>query len=177
MAFSIQNFASNVMKSGGARPNLFEVRITDQGFGEDFSFYCKAAQLPASVIGQVDVPYFGRQVRLAGDRTFENWTITVLQQETMNHHQLFEAWMHKINNYADNLDTTGGVAGYKVDAEVIHYMKDGSENRRYKFKGMFPINLGAIELAWDNNDAVEEFTVEMTYDYYESSGAGGAALS
>lgn len=166
MAFSITDFKANMTK-GGARSNLFEIEITRPGL-ENLKFYAKAAAMPGSVIGQIDVPYFGRTVKVAGDRTFENWNITVLNQEEMGEHKTVEAWMHTMNSYGDNLDTNSSVADYKTDAKVMHYDKYGNITRTYKFIGMFPINLGQIELAWDSNDAIEEFTVEFAFDYYES---------
>lgn len=168
MTFAVDTFKGE-LEYGGARPNLFEVTITNPTGGglDTLRFQAKAASMPASVVGQIDVPYFGRQIKVSGDRTFENWNITVINDEDMLLHKSFEDWLFKLNSYAPNLRTVEKLS-YKADASVEHFAKTGDSIRKYSFKGMFPVNLGAVELAWDSNDAVEEFTVELAYDYYTS---------
>ena len=122
-------------------------------------------KLPGSTIPSIDVPYFGRQVRYAGNRTFEPWTVTVLNDEDFTIRNSFEAWMAGINGHTSNLQSTGA-STYKTDGNVFHYGKDGSLIASYKFLGVFPTELGAIELAWDTNDVIEEFTVTLAMDYW-----------
>ncbi len=177
MSFSIEGF-KGALKQGGARPNLFEVNIFAPYSGmNDLRFFAKAASIPSSVVGQIDVPYFGRQVKVSGDRTFENWNITVINDEEMQIHRAIESWLWDLNSYESNLrvGTSAQLNDYKADATVNHFAKTGGQPiRTYSFKGMFPVNLGAIELAWDSNDQVEEFTVELAYDYYVSDEEDGA---
>lgn len=170
MAFDVNTFKSE-LKLGGARPNLFEATLTSPAGGmADFRFMCKAAQLPGSTIPSIDVPYFGRQVRYAGNRTFEPWTVTVLNDENFTIRNSFEAWMAGINGHTSNLQSTGA-SEYKTDGKVFHYGKDGGLIATYSFLGVFPTELGAIELAWDTNDVIEEFTVTLAMDYWTHAGA------
>lgn len=175
MAFNIEQFKSN-FADGGARPNLFRVRMNfPAGVGAaaptELAFVVRAAQIPSSTIAQIDVPYFGRQVRVAGNRTFEPWTVTVINTEEFAVRNSLEQWMNAINQH--NLNTqqfaSNSLAAYKSNAFVEHYGKDGQGSviARYEFRGLFPTELGAVELSWDANDQLEEFTATFAYDYWQ----------
>lgn len=171
MAFDISAFKSN-LTAGGARPNLFEAVVNNPintAADSTFRFVCRAAQLPGSTIPAIDVPYFGRQVRIAGNRTFEPWTVTIINDENFSVRNTLEQWMANINSHEANIQLAAQTA-YKSDSEVKHYAKDGSTIATYRFYGLFPTELGAIELSWDANDQIEEYTVTFAYDYWNHDG-------
>ena len=162
------------LDGGGARANLFELNMPNPasiGFAinqDKLSFMCKGAQLPASVVAQIDVPYRGRQLKVAGDRTFENWTITVFNENSQLLRSGFESWMNSLNEHENNkgrLDPKD----YQVDLQINQLDRQGKETKRYELRGAFPVNVSAIDLSYDANDAIEEFTVEFAYQYWESN--------
>jgi hypothetical protein len=167
MAFNISEFTSN-LAGDGARPNLFDVTIPV--FDQKLSFTCKAAQLPGSTIGVIEVPYFGRSVKFAGNRTFPEWTVTVINDEDFVVRNALESWMSGINshegNFAENLWQS-----YTFDGDVNQYGKDGSLIKTYTFKNMFPIDVSAIDLDWSSNDMMEEFQITFAYQYWTSDSA------
>jgi hypothetical protein len=174
MAFSVNEIKSQ-LQFGGARPSLFQVRFTNPATGEadlKVPFMVKAAQLPASTVSQIEVPYFGRRIKVAGTRTYENWSVTVINDEDFKIRRAIEAWSRRINTYIGNLRDfgTAAPAEYKSRAEVIQYGQTGNILRTYQFEGIFPLNVGAIELNWESGDQVEEFTVEFAVDYWTVPG-------
>ena len=160
------------LKGGGARPNLFKATINfpayAQGDVEITSFMCKAAQLPSSIMAVVEVPFRGRQLKIAGDRTFESWTPTILNDTDFVVRDSMERWMNGINAHSAN---TGLVApaDYSADLVVEQLDRDETILKRYNFRGCFPTNISAIDLAYETNDAIEEFTVEFQVQYWESA--------
>jgi hypothetical protein len=183
MAFNINQFRAE-MKNDGARANLFEVELKFPGYvtnavraGETSKFMCKAAQIPESSVGIAPVNYFGREVKFAGNRTFADWTVTVLNDEDFLLRSAFERWMNGINSHAGNrrdpnalnLNSQGGnLGGYGAQAKVTHYGKLGGIAAEYTFIGMFPTNVSAIDLDWGNNDAIEEYSVTFAYQWWEA---------
>jgi hypothetical protein len=165
MAFNVNTFR-NQFTGDGARPNLFEVLIPDIA-GPKLTFTCKAAQLPASTVGVIDVPYFGRQIKLAGNRTFADWTITILNDEDFEVRDALEERMSLINSHAGNESELFG--SYSFDAIVNQYGKTGDIIKTYNFVGMFPTEIGAIDLDWGSNDTIEEYTVTFAYQYWTSN--------
>lgn len=170
MAFDISAFKSN-LTAGGARPNLFEAVVNNPinaAADSTFRFVCRAAQLPGSTIPAIDVPYFGRQVRIAGNRTFEPWTVTIINTTDFAVRDSMEAWMNGINGHATN---TGLVnpADYQSDLIVDQLDRDESVLKSYTFRGCFPTNVGAIDLNYDTTGAIEEFPVEFQIQYWESN--------
>ena len=129
MAFNIEQFKSN-FGDGGARPNLFQVTLnfpsTVTAAPTTTPFMIRAAQIPSSTIAQVDVPYQGRQVRVAGNRTFEPWTVTILNAENFSVRNSLEKWMSSINGHESNIGQDRA-SSYKADAIVKHFGKDGRE--------------------------------------------------
>tara|TARA_B100000809_G_scaffold2482_1_gene2836 strand:+ start:49 stop:636 length:588 start_codon:yes stop_codon:yes gene_type:complete len=172
MAFNITAFRSG-MAFDGQRPNLFEVTIPkgtgDIFDGDDLNLFAKGTSIPGATIGTVIVPYFGREIKLAGNRTFPEWTITVLNDENFSFRSQFENWMHLINGHGDNVRGTGGTStSYTKTANVKQYGKTGSgtTSAHYSFVNLFPTDLSEITLDWGDNDTVEEYTVTFSYDYW-----------
>lgn len=176
MPFNISEFRSQ-FAFDGARPNLFQVEMTfPLGIpgvaGSQLTFMCKTAALPGSTIGTVSVPYFGRDIKLAGNRTFADWTITILNDENFLVRRAFELWMADINSHATNLRATqalnGAGGGYTVDAIVRQYGKTGNEIKTYQMIGAFPTDLSQIDLDWGSNDTIEEYSVTLAYQYWST---------
>jgi len=169
MAFSVQEFQGQ-MEFGGARPSLFEVNITNpfnSAADDKVRFMAKAAQIPGTALTPIAVNYFGRPVKFAGNRTYEDWTVTVINDEDFSIRAGLEEWAQNINSTQGNLRLTGAnPEAYKSQGQVIHYGKQGNVIREYKFVGLFPTVISPIELSWDAADAIEEYTVTWTYDFF-----------
>ena len=196
---TITNFKSR-LGGGGARPNLFEVRLpslplaarsgnpsTQWGNEEttEFAFMCKAAALPASNVASIDVPFRGRILKVAGDRTFDTWTVTVINDEDFLIRNAFEHWMNGISKLDNNTGATNPAA-YMSNAEVYQLGRGAGGGRfsnqhnsgaaagasgvtplkTYKFYDIFPTNIAAIDLSYDTSDTIEEFTVEFQVQYW-----------
>ena len=158
-----------------ARPNQFQVELTfPEGLtstGSELSemgtFLVKGANLPASTVGTVELPYRGRVLKIAGDRTFEPWTVTVINDEGFKLRNAFEEWSDKISELAENRSTFANATLYQTSAVVRQLSRKGGDIKSYKFEGIYPVNISAIDLAWDSNDAAEEYTVEFAVQYWE----------
>ena len=184
---TISDFKSK-LTGGGARPNLFEVVLAfpsavaiDNDVLQKSRFLVKAAALPSSTIAPVDIPFRGRILKVAGDRTFETWTITVINDVDFSIRSAFEKWMNSINKMTDATGLTNP-ADYHKDAIVNQLDRDGSVLRAYKFWDIFPTNISTIDLSYDTTDTIQEFTVEMQVHYWEafrgtSAQAGGEDIS
>ncbi len=184
---TISDFKSR-LSGGGARPNLFEVELAfpdavaiENDVLQKARFLVKAAALPASTIAPIDVPFRGRILKIAGDRTFETWTITVINDTDFSLRSAFEKWMNTINKMSD---ATGVVdpEAYQKDATVKQLDRDGSVLRSYKFWDIFPTNISTIDLSYETTDTLEEFTVELQVQWWEayrgtSPAAGGENIS
>jgi len=183
----ITDFKSKLI-GGGARPNLFEVELAfpdsigiDNDVKEKSRFLVKAAALPASNITPIDVNFRGRILKIAGDRTFDTWTVTVINDTDFSVRSAFEKWMNVINRLSD---ATGlnNPADYQQDAFIHQLDRDGSTLRTYKFFDVFPTNLSQMDLSYETTDTIEEFTVELQVLYYESLrgvgvNAGGESIN
>ena len=167
----VDDFKSK-LTGGGARPNLFKVTCNFPTYvGADVeiaSFMIKAAQLPASVLGIVEVPFRGRKLNMAGDRTFEPWTITVLNDTDFAVRDAFEIWSNGINAHSANKGLANPT-DYMADMIIEQLNKQGEVTKTYDLRGVFPTNLSTIELSYDNENQIEEFTVEMQVQYWESN--------
>jgi len=167
----VDDFKSK-LKGGGARPNLFNVKMNFPAYAlgdaELTSFMCKAAALPASTVGLITVPFRGRQLKIAGDRTFETWTVTVINDTDFAVRDAMERWMNGINSHNANTGFNDP-AEYQTDLSVEQLDKDGIVLKTYNFRSCFPTNIAAIELSYETVDAVEEFTVEFQVQYWESN--------
>ena len=166
----VDDFKSK-LRGGGARPNLFKATVNFPAYAggdvELTSFLCKAAQLPASIMNVIEVPFRGRQLKIAGDRTFETWTVTVLNDTDFNTRNAMERWMNGINAHSANTGLTNPV-DYEADLIVEQLDKDGETVKTYQFRGCFPTNVAAIDVNYETVDTVEEFTVEFQVQYWES---------
>ena len=183
----ITDFKSK-MGGGGARPNLFEVELSfpsavqvDNDILQRARLLVKAAALPSSTIAPVDVPFRGRILKVAGDRTFETWTITVINDVDFAIRSSFEKWMNTINRMNDGSGLTDPDS-YQADAFVYQLDRDGGILRTYKFYDLWPTNISTIDLSYETTDTIEEFTVEMQVQWWEaykgtSSQAGGEDIS
>jgi Straboviridae tail tube protein Gp19 len=156
----------------------------------ELSYQAKGAEIPASTLGIVEVGYFGRKIKVAGDRSFADWTVNVMCDEDMVSRSFFEAWSDGINTMESNVRETSAVnespgsgniqAGYKVDQQITQYGKDGTVLRSYTMVGAWPAEVGAIQLDWDNQNQIITFPVRFAYDFWLpviETGRGGAISS
>jgi hypothetical protein len=163
------------MQDGGARPSLFEMEINFPGglFGADRNgsvdarFLTKVSEIPGSTIGVITVPYFGRQLKIAGDRTFATLSCTVLNDEAYALRAKFEQWMNKIARHEVSIGSTQ-LDFYQVDLALSQLTRSGGTSAQYIFTGAFPTTLSTIALDW-SSEAIEEYTVEFQYQYWTSS--------
>ena len=163
-----------VLAGGGARANQFQVTMPFPGFaaagGETrvMSFLCRTTNLPGMTLGEVPVPFRGRQLYIAGDRTFETWTTTIMNDTDFLIRNAMERWMNAINALSDNSGLENP-SDYQVDAFVDQLDRAGEAIKSYTFRGLFPQTIAPIELAYDTNDAVEEFEVTYRYQFFETN--------
>jgi hypothetical protein len=177
MAFNVAEFRANMI-GDGARPNLFSVSLifptivaNATGAGQKITFMAKTAQLPGSTIGTVPVYYFGREMKFPGNRSFADWTLTIINDEDFAIRNSLESWMNALNSHATNVRSGAAMSstGYSVDASVTQYGKNGNELKKYNFVGMFPLDLAPIDLDWGSNDAIEEYTCTFAYQFWETN--------
>ena len=189
MASTISNFKSQ-LKGGGARPNLFEVDVTcATGWVDDaereFKFLCKATSMPTQTIGSVDVPFRGRILKVAGDRTFEPWSVTVINDESFDIRQSFEQWQELINGITSGSGSVAPAA-YMSQGTIRQLgrtdigtrevnAKDTGVLYTYTVRDIWPSEIGSIDLSYESSDAIEEFTVTFQVNYMERGGQTGPA--
>ena len=178
------------LTGGGARPKLFEVELTTLPAGiswnsSDFSYMCKAATLPASNIANIDIPFRGRIFKVAGDRTIDPWTVTIINDENFNLRNAFEEWTDLIAKLENNMGATDPEA-YMVNAKVYQLGRGSTPNaksnsgsansvlKEYEFYNIWPSTVAAIDLSYDSTDTIEEFTVDFQVQSYKFNGAGGS---
>tara|TARA_Y100001970_G_scaffold23010_1_gene26856 strand:- start:295 stop:885 length:591 start_codon:yes stop_codon:yes gene_type:complete len=184
---SISDFKSALI-GGGARPNLFEVELTTLPGGiawdaDNFRYMCKAASLPASTIANIDVPFRGRIFKVAGDRTIDVWSVTVINDEDFKLRNAFEDWMNLIAKLENNLGATQPEA-YMTNAKVYQLGRGSTKSstsntgeantvlKEYEMIDIFPTSVSAIDLSYDTGDTIEEFTVEFQVQSFNLVGAG-----
>lgn len=173
MPFNINEFKSQLV-GGGARPTLFQVQLAnpiEPVADVKVPFMVKTAGLPASNLGSYTVPYFGRQVKYGGDRTFEDWTVTVINDEDFAVRNALEAWSNAVNSHDSN--TRALPQSYKSNGIVTQYSKNGSALRTYIFEGLYPVTIDSIPLSWETVDTIEEFGVTFQYDLWRVEGSTG----
>ena len=191
MAFKVQEFRSQ-MQYDGARPNLFQCEMTFPFLSRvegdpqrKFTFMCRAAQLPGTSINSVPVMYFGRELKFAGNRSFPEWTVTIINDEDFVIRKACERWINGLNSHVGNLrdpqfvngqgtSSLGGAGqiaslGYQQDGYVSQFSKTGEAIKAYKFVGMFPIDVSPIDVDWGSNDNIEEYAVTFAYQWWESA--------
>lgn len=175
MAFNVTEFRANLL-GDGARPNLFQVSLTFPAIanspiaGQRLSFLAKTAQLPGSTVGTAPLYYFGRELKFAGNRSFPDWSITIINDEDFNVRNAFERWMDALSSHSLNVRNPAAANGllYTSDAKVTQFSKTGAPLKTYNFVGLFPTDVSPIELDWGTNDSIEEFSVTLAYQYWES---------
>ena len=165
MAFSIDSFKGGAIQAGGYRPALFEAQVTRAG--NSMNFLCQATQVPAMTMGVIEVPYFGRKIKVAGDRTYAEWTTTIMIEEDFGLRAELENWQEQINSAAGNTRAEVFEA-YKSEAEILMYGKGGGGAiRTYKLQGCWPTDVGTIELDWNTTDTIGTYTVTWAFDVME----------
>ena len=183
------------MIGGGARPNLFECELyfpqaaipldtTRSQLTDRARFLVKAANLPASNVSAINIPFRGRNLKVAGDRTFDIWTITIINDVDFGIRTAFERWMNLINKHEDNAGLTNPTA-YQRDMFVRQLGRSGISGttpssdtqvpvlKQYRFYGTFPTNVGAIDLSYDQSDTIEEFTVDLQVQWFDALDPSG----
>ena len=205
MAFNLDAFRSS-LQYDGARPNLFEIiLIPPTGLngaisaGQKMRFLARAASIPAGTIGTVPVFYMGREVKIPGNAMYQEWAVTILNDEDFAIRNVFERWHGALNGHQSNIRAPGflNFNGYSVNASVVQYSKSGTGRiaglgsgitgggtaggstgiRKYNFVGMWPIDVAAIPLDWAADDTIEEFTVTFAYQWWEVEGDPSDAIS
>jgi len=183
MTTKLNNFLSKIGE--GVKPNMFVVDISwpqdldNRPEGDDrelVNLLCKSTALPASNIGVIEVPFRGRTVKIAGDRTFDTWSATFFNDKDFKIRTYFEKWLEQINTHESNnaplFVPTNSNAGYMASVKVKQMRKDDRESgsilRQYDLLHAFPTSVSQIDLAYDSNDQIEEFSVEFQYSYWTS---------
>jgi len=205
---TLEDFKSRLI-GGAARPNLFEVELNFPSFAtasttnsttnqtrtisELSRFMIKAANLPASNVGVIEVPFRGRTLKIAGDRTFDVWTITIINDVDFSIRTAFEKWMNAINKHDDNSGLINP-AQYQRDAVVKQFGRTSVSSaqsnvisptttapgdsipvlKAYKFYGIFPTAVSAIDLSYDSSDSIEEFTVDLQVQWWDALDSNGS---
>jgi len=167
----VDDFKSK-LRGGGARPNLFKATINFPGYAngdpELTSFLCEAAQLPGSTMGIIPVPFRGRILKMAGDRTFAEWTVTIINDTDFAIRNSLERWMNGMNAHSANTGLSSPIA-YEADLKVDQLDREGESVKDYVFRGSFPVDLSPIDLSFGATDEIERFTCTFAYQYFESN--------
>ena len=173
MPFSINDFKTQGLSYGGARPNLFEVHLTFPfSAGVDSQWTAKSTFLPASISSSINIHYLGRAFKCAGERAFPQWTVTFINDEDFKLRAALEKWadyisgFNKIGQNQDNNFTNGN---YQSSAKVWQLSKAGKKIKLYHFHGLYPVTITDIALSWDSPNTIEEFTTTFDYQYYTTN--------
>ena len=169
------------LTGGGARANQFRISLIPpvlvggaSNAGRAIEFLCKAASLPQSDVTDIPVYYRGRPVHLAGEREFQPWTLTLINDTNFAIRDAFESWSHLMVNYNATDGNTSPI-DYQTDATVYQLDRNGNTLKSYTFKDVWPISVGAIELSYEQNQAIEEFQVTLQFNYFKPLRVAGAA--
>lgn len=187
MAFNINTFKTKV--TSGVRPNLFRVKFNfPSGVGnsadEDFTFLCKSAALPSSTMGTIEVPFRGRNLKIPGDRTFDSWTVTFINDPNFKLRSTFENWINLVNKLDANVGNLNPEQIFQ-DLTVTQLSKTGTVTgddnlsviRNYTLFGAWPSSVSQITLGYDQNDQIEEFDVEFQYQYFKIDGGNAGEIA
>jgi len=187
MANSLSSFITTIAQ--GVKPNMFSVNIpfpSSLGVSnqDSLNLLCKSAALPASSLGTIEVPFRGRTIKIAGDRTFDTWSATFFNDKDMLTRSYFEKWLEQMNTHEGNtapLFVLSENDGYAKQITVTQLQKDstaaGTPLRTYTLHYAFPTSVSQIDLAYDANDQIEEFTVEFQYSWWSAEAASGGAAA
>ena len=132
---------------------------------------CKAAQIPASSLGTIEIPYRGRKIKIPGDRSFQDWSITIISDANLQLRSAFEYWSAIFNSHTSNV-TVNNFMEFMPQWSVTQLLRDGEPLRTYSFIGCYPSEIGAIDLSYENNDSIAEFPVTLNYSWWEASPGG-----
>lgn len=171
MTFNINNFRNQGIINGGARPSLFQIELgqlpstLDTIASKRFTFTCRGSQIPPAIIDSVEVPYFGRKVKFAGDRTFPDWSVTVINDEDYTVRDMFESWSSLMNGYVNNIKMAP-FNTYKTTAKVTHFGKGKVIIKEYIIDGIFPTSIDPMDLDWDATNTIQTFGVTFAYDWW-----------
>lgn len=167
----VDDFKSK-LRGGGARPNLFKATINfpayANGDAELTSFLCEAAQLPGSTMGTIIVPFRGRQLKMAGDRTFAEWTVTIINDTDFAVRNAMERWMNGMNAHSANTGLASPIA-YEADLKIEQLDRAGDSIKEYNIRGAFPTDLSPIDVNYATTDEIERFTATFQYQYFDSN--------
>jgi len=168
------------MTGGGARSNLFQVELPlppaiaggdAVAASQKLTFTCRSTIFPGSTVTSIPVPYFGRTVNFAGTRTFEEWSVTVLNDEDFLVYDAINAWSNSINTHEGNLRASGpNPNSYQASADVVQFGKRGDEIKRITLVNLWPASIQQMDLSWDAADAIQDFSVSWVYDYWVNAG-------
>ena len=162
------------LAGGGARANQFKVTMPFPGYAqvggeiEDLAFLCQATSIPAMNMGLVNVPFRGRNIKIAGDRTFDEWSVTCYNDTNFKLRNAFERWQNGINNMSDNEGLSNPV-DYQVDAFIDHLDRNGNTVKSYTLRGAFPTSIGEIQLDYEEKTSIEVFPVVFNYQFFETN--------
>lgn len=180
MAFTVTDFIREAQN--GARPTLFAAYIQwPQGIdGGNLAaakapLLIKSTSVPGLTLGKIEVPFMGRKINIAGDRTFEDWSTTVINDEEYLVRTKIEQWHDSINGVRSNSPGTAFTQplSYRTSARVVQFNQRGLPVRTYKFENLWPMTVDSIELSWESTDTIEEFNVTWSYDYFTAIGPAG----
>ena len=167
---------TQALHGGGARANQFQVTLGGAGaagLSGDFHFLCRSAQIPALTIGEVAVPYRGRTIYLAGDRTYDAWTVTILNDRNYSVRAFLEKWMDDMSDIGGSSRANAISSSiYYADATIKQLDRNNTPIRTYKLEGLWPTTLDAIDLSYDANDAIEEFGCTFRFNWMTVGGGG-----
>ena len=161
------------LAGGGARANQFKVTMPFPGYAsvggeiEELAFLCRATSIPSMEIASIPVPFRGRSIKIAGDRTIPDWSITVYNDTNFKLRDAFERWQNGINNMSDNEGLTNPV-DYQVDCFLDHLDRNGNTIKSYTLRGVYPINIAGIPLDYEEAGAIEQFEVSLAYQFFDA---------
>ncbi len=175
---SIEDFKA-VLQGGGVRPTMFEVELTfpesvvadSTEITRDGTFLVQAAALPASNVGTIEVPFRGRKLKVSGDRTFDPWNVTIMNDVSFGLRVAFEKWAEKIQNHNYVLGSTT-LNEYFASAIVRQLDRDGSQLRAYSFEGIWPASVAQIDVDFNATDDVERYDVTFNVQYWSATKDG-----
>jgi len=162
------------LAGGGARSNQFKVTMPFPGYAsvggeiEDLAFLCRATSIPSMEIANINVPFRGRAIKIAGDRTIPSWSVTVYNDTNFRLRNAFERWQNGINNMSDNEGLTNPV-DYQVDAFLDHLDRNGNTIKSYTLRGVYPTAIGSIGLDYDEAGNIEQFEVTLEYQFFDTN--------
>lgn len=177
MSFTVSDFRAQ-MQYDGARPNLFQITLVmptyalnSSAAGSKATFMAKAAQIPGSSLNNIPMYYFGRELKFAGNRTFADWTLQIINDEDFLIRNALESWSNAINGHASNLRAAAALnmSGYTVDAIVTQFGKTGNIIATYNMIGAWPVDIAPIDLDWGTNDTIEEYPVTFAFQWWENA--------